>query len=158
MAQVVYREMSPGEEPAVCELARQVFDEFVAPEFGREGIEQFYGFADPAAMTERLQAGGFVLVASRADRLVGILEFVPPERIAMLFVALRHQGIAKALFARAVDKARAANRGLSKVTVHSSFYAEPIYLRMGFRPTGSATTDRGVTYIPMELTFEQSSA
>lgn len=158
MEPVVYRAMRSGEEQAVCELVQQVFNEFVAPDYGQEGIEEFFRFANPSAMAERMSSGGFVLVASQADRLVGMLEFAPPDHIAMLFVALRYQGIAKELLARAISKARAVNPDLSKVTVHSSPYAEPIYLRMGFRQIGHATTDHGITYIPMELILEKGSA
>jgi GNAT superfamily N-acetyltransferase len=158
MEPVVYRAMRSGEEQAACDLVQQVFKEFVAPDYGQEGIKEFFRFANPSAMAERMSLGGFVLVASQADRLAGMLEFVPPDRIAMLFVALRDQGIAKELLTRAISRARAVNPDLLKVTVHSSPYAEPIYLKMGFREIGHATTDQGITYIPMELILDKRSA
>jgi hypothetical protein len=153
---IVYREMSPGEEQAVCDLVSRVFNEFVAPDYWKEGIEEFFRFANPRAMEKRMQSGGFVLVACHANILVAMLEFSPPDRIAMLFVATQHQGIAKELLAHAISKACAVNPDLSKVTVHSSPYAEPVYLKMGFHKIGNATTERGITYIPMELLFEKN--
>lgn len=147
---MIYREMRSGEEQAVCELVRDVFNEFVAPEYGKAGIEEFFRFANPNAMKARMKAGGFVLVASRPDRVVGMLEFAPPDRIAMLFVSLRRQGIGKELLACAIRRIRAANPPVSKLTVHSSRYAEPIYRKMGFHQVGDVTTDHGITYIPME--------
>ena len=149
MEQVICQEMASGEEQVVCELAQQVFNEFVGLGYKQEGVEEFFRFANPNAMRERMQLGGFVLVARQTDRLVGMLEFASPDRIAMLFVTLRHQGVAKELFAQAIRKARAVNPDLWKVTVHSSPYAESIYLKMGFRRIGRATTDHGITYIPM---------
>jgi predicted GNAT family N-acyltransferase len=151
MEPIFYREMNPGEEQEVCGLVAQVFHEYVASDYEQDGVEEFLRFADPDAMKERMKSDGFVLVAQQADVLVGMLEFFPPDRIAMLFVAIQHQGIAKELLAHTTRKARSANPDLSKVTVHSSPYAEPIYLKMGFNKIGNARTEHGVMYIPMEL-------
>ena len=158
MDQITYREMRCGEEQTVCELVRQVFNEFVASDYGADGIEEFYRFANPAAMTTRAKAGGFVLVANTSDGLVGMLEFAPPDRIAMLFVSLRHQGIAKELLARAIHRAVAVIPPVSKLTAHSSPYAEPIYRKLGFNKVGDETTEHGITYIPMERDLRSSSA
>ena len=157
MESIVYREMNIGEEQLVCDLVTQVFNEYVASDYGLNGIEEFFRFANPGAMKERMQTDGFVLVAYQADALVGMLEFFPPDCIAMLFVAVQHQGIAKKLLAQAISKAHALNPDLSKLTVHSSPYAELIYQSMGFRKTGNITTENGITYIPMELLLEEES-
>lgn len=157
MEPIVYREMSAGEESAICELVECVFNELVAPEYEQEGIEEFFRFANPYAMVERLQSGGFVLVASQAGKLVGMLEFVPPNHIAMLFVALRRQGVARELLVRSITRARCKNSTLSKVTVHSSPYAEAAYHRMGFRPSGKATSDHGIRYTSMELSLKKGN-
>ena len=150
---IICREMNPGEERSVCELVSQVFHVFVAPDYGLEGIEEFFRLANPDAMKKRMQSGGFVLVAYQDEVLVGMLEFFPPDRIAMLFVVIQHQGIAKELLTHAVKKASAMHPDLSKVTVHSSPYAEPIYLKLGFNKIGNVRTEHGITYIPMELLF-----
>ena len=150
MVQITYRELKCGEEQTVCELVRHVFNEFVAPDYEADGIEEFFRFANPAAMSTRLKAGGYVLVASTSDGLAGMLEFAPPDRIAMLFVTLRRRGIAKELLAQASCLVLAASAPVSKLTVHSSPYAESIYRRLGFSRTGDVTTEHGITYIPME--------
>lgn len=153
----MYREMNIGEEKAVCELVEQVFNEYVASEYGQEGLEEFFRFANPLAMKKRMQSGGFVLVAHQANVLVGMLEFFPPDCIAMLFVAIKRQGIAKELLAQAITKSLALNPSLAKLTVHSSPYAEPIYQKMGFQRTGDTIIENGITYIPMELVFKDES-
>jgi GNAT superfamily N-acetyltransferase len=153
MGQIVYEEMRSGGEQAVCELVERAFNQLVAPDYERKGVDEFFRFANAGAMAERVHSGGFVLVAKQSGKLVGALEFVPPDRIAMLFVTLRGQGIAKQLVARAVEKARYENSALSKVTVHSSPYAEEAYRKMGFRPSGHATTEQGILYTPMELSL-----
>ncbi len=151
MKSIVFREMQTGEEQIVCDLVTKVFNEFVAPDYGDDGVETFLKFANHRAMRERMQLDGFVILAYKGDTLVGMLEFYLPDRIAMLFVTVRRQGIAKELLSHAINKARALNSSLTKVTVHSSPYAEPIYQKLGFIKTGDIATENGITYIPMEL-------
>ncbi|MES9859447.1 MAG: GNAT family N-acetyltransferase [Candidatus Thiodiazotropha sp. LLP2] len=158
MASIVYREMIAGEEQVVCDLVTRVFNEYVASDYGQDGIEEFFRFANPEAMKERMQSNGFVLVAVQNDTIVGMLEFFPPNIVALLFVTVRHHGVAKKLLAQSIDKARALVPDLSKLIAHSSLYAQPIYQKMGFRNTGNAKTENGITYIPMELLFERKNA
>lgn len=158
MEQVGYREMSDGEEGAVCDLVRQVFDEFVAPDYGEEGIDEFFKFVNPSSLKARKKAGGFVLLASKRDCLVGMLEFMPPDRIALLFVTLRYQGIAMELVQRTIRRLRSTQPQVKKLTVHSSPYAEPIYQKMGFHRVGAMTTDHGITYVPMERDLGPSNS
>ena len=158
MEPIVYRKMNTGEERAVCDLVALVFNKYVAPDYGQDGIKEFFRFANTDAMKERMKSDGFVLVAQQADSLVGILEFYPPDIIAMLFVTIQHQGVAKELLAQAISKVRVLNPDLSKLTVHSSPYAEPIYKKMGFYRTGNTTTENGITYVPMELLLNDECA
>jgi GNAT superfamily N-acetyltransferase len=151
MEQIAYEHMSSGEEQLVCELVKVVFNEFVAPDYDQDGVDNFFCFANAAAMAERVQSGGYVLVAKQSGRLVGMLEFSRPDRIAMLFVSQRGQGIAKELVARAIERARVENPALSKVTVHSSPFAKTAYQKMGFRQTGDIATEQGIRYVPMAL-------
>ncbi|MEW8406009.1 MAG: GNAT family N-acetyltransferase [Candidatus Thiodiazotropha taylori] len=157
MAPIIYREMAPGEEQVVCNLVTQVFNEFVASDYGQDGIEEFFRFANPEAMKERMQSNGFVIVAVENDTIVGMLEFFPPDIVALLFVTVRHRGIAKELLAQSIDKARTSSPSLSKLIAHSSPYAQPIYQNMGFHNTGNETTENGITYIPMELSLERKN-
>lgn len=158
MAPVYYREMKAGEEQTVCDLVARVFNEYVASDYGQDGIEEFFRFANPESMKERMQSGGFVLVAVQDDSIVGMLEFFPPNMVALLFVTVRHQGIAKKLLAHSIEKACILDPNFSKLLAHSSPYAEPIYQKMGFRKTGSVKTENGITYIPMELLLKRENA
>jgi hypothetical protein len=60
---VLHRLMAEAEAPAVCELVARSFGEFVALDYTPEGVAEFLRFATPAALVERLQRGGLVLVA-----------------------------------------------------------------------------------------------
>ncbi len=149
--------MHAGEEAAVCQLVLDVFNEFVAADFTPDGIEEFQRFANPRALRARRQPHGFVLLACQAEAIVGMLEFIPPDRIAMLFVSLRGQGIARELLDRAIDRAHADNPQLHQLTVNSSLYAEPIYLKLGFEATGEATTVNGIQFIPMQRSLDDQA-
>ena len=51
-----YRLLRPEESAAVAELAKQVFDEFVAPLYSTEGIAEFHRYSDPAEFDARNRA------------------------------------------------------------------------------------------------------
>ena len=153
MEQITYDQMSSGEEQSVCDLVEHVFNEFVAPGTEQDGVDEFFRFANVTAMAERVRSGGYVLVAKQSGKLVGMLEFMRPDRIAMLFVTLRGQGIAKELVARAIEQAKCENPVLSEVTVHSSPYAEAAYQKMGFRRIGNTKIEHGIRYVPMKLSL-----
>jgi GNAT superfamily N-acetyltransferase len=158
MEHVIYREMMAGEEAAVIALVEVVFNEFVALDYEEAGIQEFFNFANREAMMARMRNGGFVLVAELQGKLVGVLEFFPPNGIAMLFVTLRKQGIAQGLLSRSIEKALALHPSLSKLVVHSSPYAAEIYEKLGFHRSGPRTKENGIEYIPMELALNQRSA
>lgn len=154
---ISYREMQQGEEQAVCDLVKGVFDEYVAPDYGQDGIDEFFRFANVSAMRERMKSGGLVLVAQRGDELLGVIEFSPPNIIAMLFVTVRRKGVATALLKHAVEKIKTENPELKQLIVHSSPYALPIYEKMGFKVTGKKITENGIIYIPMKLSLTDTN-
>lgn len=158
MKSITYRDMANGEEEAVNILVEAVFNEFVAPDYDEEGITEFFRFANPEAMKERIRSGGFVLVAEHEGNMAGILEFTPPDCIALMFVTVRRQGIASGLVSQAIKKASLANPLLSKLIAHSSPYAMRAYEKMGFRASGKVTKENGIEYVPMELNLNGENA
>ena len=153
MKSITYRDMAIGEEGAVSALVESVFNELIAPDCEEEGITEFFRYANRDAIKERMHSGGFILVAAIEGRLAGILEFTPPDCIAMLFVTIRGQGIAKGLLSRAIARALVEIPSLTKLVVHSSPYAVQAYEKLGFRCSGMPTKENGIAYIPMELTL-----
>ena len=108
-------------------------------------------------MKERTQSEGFLLVAYQDAKLVGMIEFYPPNMVAMLFVNLQHHGIAKELLARLITRAKEKTPNMKKLVVHSSPYAEHIYQKMKFKKTGDETIENGIVYIPMERSLHDSN-
>jgi GNAT superfamily N-acetyltransferase len=151
---ISYRFMNKGEEAKVCSLMEKVFNEFVAPDYGVEGINEFFKFANPLALADRGGSEQVVVVAEQGSDLVGIIEMRECEHIAMLFVSSRQKGIAKELINRAVEECRKRQPEIKRITVNSSPFAEPIYSKMGFKQTGPFQEKNGITFVPMILDLE----
>ena len=152
---VIIRRIRPGEEGEVCQLVERVFEEFVAPEFPQEGIDEFLRFAHPGAMAKRCAAGQVVLVAEQAGRIVGMLELRGFAHIAMLFAQTPGRGVGRALYeeARLICRGRAEATG--HIRAHASRYAVPIYQKLGFEAEGPERTENGITYVPMVANIER---
>ncbi len=114
--------MRPGEESEVCDLVKRVFDEFIAPYYSQEGIDEFFRYAQPDALAQRSQNNHFVLLAVAEGRPVGMLEMRDYGHVSMLFVeaAFQRQGISRALLRQALDEGRRHKPDLSQVTVHAA--------------------------------------
>jgi len=141
--------MRKGEEEQVCSLIENVFNEFVAPDYGPDGINEFFKFANPHALRERAGPEQVVLVAEQDSGLVGVVEMRNCDHIAMLFVSTRRQGIAKELIRGALAECRKRRPDIKRVTVNSSPFAAPVYSRMGFRATGPLQEKNGIIFVPM---------
>ncbi len=149
-----YRFMQSGEEEKVCSLVEKVFNEFVAPDYAREGVDEFFKFANPAALAGRAGTEQLVMVAEQGSDFVGIIEMCNCDHIAMLFVSHRGRGIARELVSRAVGECRKRQPDLKRITVNSSLFAEPVYSRMGFKATGAIQKKNGIIFIPMACDLE----
>ncbi len=146
---IKYRFMKKGEEGRACALIEKVFNEFVAPDYGQEGVDEFFKFANPAAMAGRRGPEQVAIVAEKGADIVGVIEMRSTNHIAMLFVGNQGEGIAKGLFKRAVKVCLKRRPDIKTITVNSSPFAEPVYSRMGFMPTGPAQKKNGIIFVPM---------
>ena len=94
--------MSSGAEQNVCELVESVFNKFIAPDYDQDGVDNFFFFSP---MRRRWQSASVpvatCLLQGDLECFLGMIEFARPDRIAMLFVNQRGQGIAGEFFARA---------------------------------------------------------
>ncbi len=145
--------MRPGEESEVCDLVKRVFDEFVAPDYSQEGIDEFFRYSQPDALAQRSQNNHFVLLAVAEVRSVGMLEMRDYKHVSMLFVeaAFQRRGISRALLWQALDEGRKHKPNLSQVTVHAAPNSVRIYERLGFRAVNSEQLVNGMRFVPMLL-------
>ncbi len=152
-ASLLYRLMRPGEESAVCALVTRVFDEFIAPDYSDDGVQEFLKYAEPNLLLERSLRNHFVLVATVLEEIVGMIEVREYDHVSLRFVDRRFQriGIGKELLRRSLEVCRSHKPGLSEISVKSSPYAVAVYQKMGFRQQGPARTVKGICFVPMAL-------
>jgi len=149
------RQTKPGEEVSVCNLVARSFNEFIAPEFTDQGIEEFFDYANPRELKKRSGSGYFSLVAESGSAIVGVIEIKGLSHISMLFVdkAYHRKGIAKRLIKSAFEKLTAGKRSIDIITVNSSRYAVPFYENLGFIQFDEEKTIYGVIHIPMMVRY-----
>ena len=154
-----YRELNKNELKAASSLMWSVFSDYVAPGYVQEGIEAFRIFIQPEELENTRKLSEFFLLGCfEKDNILGVIAIKDLCHVSLLFVEKEHhrQGIAKALYTRAINHCRNQNPGLNAITVHSSPYAVEVYKRLGFQPIGAETTKNGITYIPMKMKMESS--
>ncbi len=145
--------MKPGQEEAVINIVKEAFDEKVAPDYTKEGIEEFYRFANKNTLAERSKINTFTLIAYQEQDAVGIIEIKEYSHISMFFVKPVHQkkGFGKALFNEALSIISTKRNGTSTLTVNSSLNAVPSYERLGFKIKAKEQCYKGIRFVPMEL-------
>jgi GNAT superfamily N-acetyltransferase len=141
-----YRLMRPEEAPAVCELVKEVFNQFVAPVYEYEGVREFLKYVDPKLLIRRSEGNHRTIVAESQGRIVGMVETRNGNHISLLFVhpSERRRGIGRGLMQHVV-----AMHDCQRMTVHSSPNAEAVYRRLGFIPDGPEQTKNGIRFVPM---------
>jgi GNAT superfamily N-acetyltransferase len=149
VSSIIYRRIQPSETAAVSSLAREVFDQSVAPHYQTEGVAEFHRFASAEALSQRHESGHITLVAEHSGELAGMLHLREPRHVSMLFVRSSRQrgGIARGLLAAAGALAGETN---CEFTVSSSPNAVSAYERLGFRVTGPEQCVHGIRFVPMQ--------
>ncbi|HVY55431.1 MAG TPA: GNAT family N-acetyltransferase [Thermodesulfobacteriota bacterium] len=155
--QLYLRLMRPGEEIEVSNLVAKSFNEFVAPDFPDEGIDEFFSYANPRSLKKRSEGSHFVLVAEPDGVLAGMIEVREMRHVSMLFVdkAFHRKGIGKGLFQAALERIYSEGPIPEMLTVNSSRFAVPFYERLGFVRSGDEEIIHGVIHIPMALRLRE---
>lgn len=154
------RMMTPDDAEPIAALVRASFDEFIAPEYSAQGVEEFHRYAGAEAFLRRAERDHFVMVAETGGALAGMIEIRDCNHVALLFVAkeFHRRGIARALLERALPEARRRRPDLERVTINSSRYGVQAYERLGFRQTGPERAVGGIVFIPMALRLDRAAA
>ena len=151
--QISYVPMKAGEQDIAVDLVLRVFNDFVAPQYPEEGIEEFKKYVNSEAVGNRLKDGNIFILAKDGNKTVGIIEMRNNSHIALLFVErdCQRQGIAGELVRRAIAVCLEMNPQPDKITVNSSPNAYDAYYSIGFRGERAVKTVNGIQFIPMEL-------
>lgn len=155
-APLEYRLMKRGDEGEVCDLVIRVFDEFVAPQFSREGVQEFRNYADPHLFMRRSQWNHFVLLAAAQKEIAGMIEVRVDGHVTLFFVDKWFQvrGVGGELLHRALAICQRSKPELSKATVNSSPNAVGIYERLGFHRMGPEKVENYIRFVPMVFELE----
>lgn len=144
-ASIFIREIIKDELDSALELVWNVFLEYEAPDYSRQGTEEFFKSIHDTEYLNMLQVYG----AFRENKLVGVIATRSGgTHIALFFVDGRYhkQGIGRKLFDTVVN-----NTSARKITVNSSPFAVPVYHKLGFKDTDQEQITNGLRYTPMEL-------
>ena len=145
MNDITIREIEKEEYPDTINLVYDVFSKYEAPNYTKEGAEEFFKTINDEKFISSLKIyGAFV-----EDDLAGMIATRNNgEHIALFFVDERYQnkGIGRKLFEYILDKT-----DCEKITVNSSIYARNIYRRLGFNDTDEEKCVNGLRFIPMEF-------
>ena len=139
-ADVIIRELIPGEEPWVSVLIMREFRAHIAEDMTEDAIDLFISIVSPEALAERTGAEGCLfLTAWRGKALVGTLVMRDGNHVNLFFVdsAYHRQGIGRALLTQAITIIKERYKGVSEIWIQSSRFAVPSYQAMGFKIQGS---------------------
>ena len=125
------------------------FMKFEAPDYSKEGIENFFKFANNETIKENLKRNMKMYVAKVNEKIVGVIGYRDNSHINLLFVLeeYQHNGIAKALYNLVIEKCKKVHT--KKVTVNSSPYAHDVYLKFGFIDYNKMQEIDGIKFYPM---------
>ena len=150
--QFTFSELDPVRLHEALSLVRDVFLEFQAPGYFKEGVQEFMRFTEPETICAMLSENKMrIWTCICTGRIVGVLA-ARNDHIHLLFVDKRfhRNGIARQLFNRMVE-----NFNTSEVTVYSSPYAVEAYRKLGFADTDKEQIVNGMRMIPMKFNRPQ---
>jgi GNAT superfamily N-acetyltransferase len=147
-----------GEEQLIEKMIKEVYDDFVAPDYTEEGNYHFYDFIKADHIVERVKKGNIIFTAKDEDKIIGIIELQEHNHICLLFVSKTHHrlGIAAKLF-NAVLQIIYGISEISSIDVNSSLYAVSVYLKLGFKVMDKIQEVNGIKFIPMRYDVSHTS-
>lgn len=138
------RKLHKPEYEAALALVWEVFLEYEAPEYSKEGVGEFLGSIHDAAYVSMLSMYG----AFTENELMGMIASrAGGSHIALFFVKGEYQGqgIGRQLF-----EAVKADCKDKCITVNSSPFAVEIYKNLGFCAVDKEQVVNGLRFTPME--------
>ena len=149
---ITYKKASAGDVRPALDLALRVFMAFEAAEYEPGATCRFKDdiVYNNAAIQNWERGMNSMYVAMDGDEIIGVIgEKGGNGHINLVFVdgAYHRGGIATELMNRMICDLKL--RGFDKITLFSSTYGLPFYLRYGFTPIGGEQRSDGFTFIPM---------
>lgn len=153
-----YRKLNKEDFKEASKLVWEVFSEFEAPEYSREGILTFKEFIEPNKLYANSLNGYMNFWGCFAEEdIVGVIASRDKSHISLLFVKkeYQHKGIAKELFNKLKTECIKNSPCIESITVNSSPYAVRIYERIGFKATDKEQLQDGIRFTPMKFEIKK---
>lgn len=151
--EIIIRPLFTSEWEEAMRLAWDTFVLYEAPEYSREGINNFKNFVnDPILKTLFIDGKYRTLAAFDRDFMVGILGVRNETHISLLFVDsdYHRRGIGRRLL-KEMFKLVKAEYSKNEMTVNSSPYGVGFYHKIGFVDTDTEQLTDGIRYTPMKI-------
>ncbi|MGI5893520.1 MAG: GNAT family N-acetyltransferase [Candidatus Merdivicinus sp.] len=148
------KRLTAKELPEAQRLCQDVFLEFEAPEYPKEGTQSFLEFLNLQQLNRMLVCDLLRFWGVYENSiLIGVGALREQKHISLLFVKKEYQrrGVASFLMQAMLNECCKAN--ISTVTVNASPYGIPFYLAIGFNPLSEEQCQNGIRFIPMERTL-----
>lgn len=142
------RPLTSLEIPKAVGLIWEVFLQFDAPDYSKEGIEHFKANLDDKERNNAMKWYG----AFDNGNLIGVLAMRESNHIGGFFVKGEHQGkgVGKMLF-----EAMKTDYKNKEITVNAAPYGFKIYKALGFIPMDKEQTVDGLRFTPMVYTEKE---
>lgn len=153
---MIIRRITALEIDQAMALALEVFMQFEAPDYGPEGVASFKrDIVENPVYLDNVKAGNCPIYgAFDKGTLVAIIGMRSNRtHINLVFTKKEYhrQGVARAVFQYLLEDIKKEFPQTKELTLNSSPYGLPFYLRMGFVPTGKEQTINGIRFTPMKF-------
>jgi ribosomal protein S18 acetylase RimI-like enzyme len=157
LSSVSIRDMSAGDSRAVSRLILTLFNEFVAPGYSKEARKTFRRQTRRQSRCKELRPGEMRMVAMSGGELVGVIGVRDVSHVHWLWVRKdwHCRGVARSLMAHVIAAVCEQRPDVVSITLNSSPYAIPCYLRLGFQISGDKVDQKGIICTPMQLRLKQ---
>ena len=161
MNNIVIRKITEGEVESAMHLALEVFMQFEAPDYDPSGVETFKrDIVENAEYLENARRGICPIYgAFDGDRMVALMGMRSSKtHINLVFTRKEYhrRGIARAIFRYLLSDLLAENPALEEITLNSSPYGLPFYLKIGFMPLGDEREINGIRFTPMKYVVKDN--
>ncbi|HPJ38982.1 MAG TPA: GNAT family N-acetyltransferase [Spirochaetota bacterium] len=149
---MVIRSFRPGDERFLSTLVSTVFMRYIAPDYSREGIDEFLKYVRENDILERVIEGNhYIYIALQGRTVVGVIEIREYRHISLFFVNGKYhrRGIGSLLMKNALELCRVMNPILLRLSVNSSPFAVPVYEKLGFHIEADEMEKNGIRFTPM---------
>ncbi len=159
MENIIIRKITESEVLDAMSLALEVFMEFEAPDYHPSGVETFKrDIVENPEFIENAKRGICPIYgAFHEEKLVALMGMRSSKtHINLVFTKKEYhrKGIASAIFKYLLSDIQSLMPDISEITLNSSPYGLPFYLKLGFIPLADEQEINGIRFTPMKYIIE----